>query len=111
VETIVNIAKAFSEAKRLRILMALRKRELCSCEISELLALTDSTVSTHMGILKRAGLVVSRKDGRWVHYRLPEEPETQIRDVLNWIHSTLKDSPRIKEDEAKLKGAKVCGTN
>ena len=107
-ESIINISKALSEENRLRVLMALQKRELCSCEISELLALTDSTVSTHMAILKRAALVESRKEGRWVYYRLPEQPEREIQTALDWIHSTLKNSPLAKEDKAKLKGAKTC---
>ena len=110
-EKITTIAKALSEEKRLRILMALHGQELCSCEISGLLDLTDSTVSTHMAILKRAGLVESRKDGRWVYYRLPKEAGPKVQAALNWVYAALKNTPGIKEDEAKLKGAKACKTN
>lgn len=110
-ETIVSIAKALSEEKRLRILMALRNRELCSCQISEILALTDSTVSTHMGILKRAGLVESRKEGRWVYYRLPHQASPEAAMALNWVHTSLINSTMVKKDEKKLNGASVCQRN
>ena len=110
-QIIVTIAKALSEENRLRVLTALRGRELCACEISELLGLTDSTVSTHMAILKRAGLVQSRKSGRWVYYRLPDKPESAVQKALDWIHKTLDGSVRAKEDEAKLKGIKSCKRN
>ncbi len=108
-ETIVTIAKALSEEHRLRVLMALHDRELCSCNISDLLNLSDSTVSTHMAILKRARLVESRKDGRWVYYRLPAHPEPEVQTALDWIHKTLGNSFQVKEDEMNLKGVQTCG--
>ncbi len=107
-ESIVTIAKALSEEKRLRVLMALRGRELCSCRISELLKLTDSTVSTHMAVLKRAGLVESRKDGRWVYYRLIRHPKPEAEAALNWIHTALQNKGQTKKDEEKLKGKAAC---
>ncbi len=110
-EKVITIAKALSEEKRLRVLMALRGRELCSCNISELLNLTDSTVSTHMAILKRAGLVESRKDGRWVYYRLPVQAAAEAEMALNWIHGSLIMSPVVKEDEKRLMGEKTCPKN
>ncbi len=110
-KSVIEISKALSEENRLRILMALRKRELCSCEISGLLGLTDSTVSTHMAILKRAGLVESRKEGRWVHYRLPKQAKTEIQSALDWVHKTLQNVSRVKEDERKLKGLGLCDRN
>ena len=110
-EKVITIAKALSEEKRLRVLMALRGRELCSCNISELLNLTDSTVSTHMAILKRAGLVESRKDGRWVYYRLPVQAAAEAEMALNWVHGSLRTSPAAKEDEKRLMGEKTCPKN
>ena len=106
-ETIVTIAKALSEEHRLRVLMALHGRELCSCNISDLLSLSDSTVSTHMAILKRGRLVESRKDGRWVYYRLPAHSEPEVQIALDWIHKILGNSLKVKENEHK--GVQACG--
>ena len=52
----------------------LRGGELCVCQMTAVLGLAASTVSAHLTDLKRAGLVLDRKDGRWVLHRLSEEP-------------------------------------
>ena len=64
------ITKALSDENRVRTLLALGGRELCVCQIVELLGLAPSTVSKHMSILANARLVESRQDGRWRYYRL-----------------------------------------
>lgn len=62
--------KALSEPIRLRIAVLLTEGELCVCDLTHVLSLPQSTVSRHMARLKSAGLVVSRRSGRWVHYAL-----------------------------------------
>lgn len=110
-ENLINIAKAISEEKRLRIIMALKDNELCSCEISEMLGLTESTVSTHMSILKRNKLVESRKKGKWVYYKLNSEMSLLIKNTLKMIFIELVNSKIILEDKEKLKGVKKCQKN
>jgi DNA-binding transcriptional ArsR family regulator len=61
--------KAVAEPTRLRILKSLEVGELCACKIVELVGLSQPTVSRHLAILKAAGLVTERKEGRWTHYR------------------------------------------
>ncbi len=68
------ITKALSDPGRVRILLALRRRELCVCQITELFGFAPSTMSKHLSILHHAGLIQSRKTERWVHYRLPDPP-------------------------------------
>ncbi len=58
--------KALSDRNRLRVATLLHIDELCACQIVELLEVTGAMVSCHMGLLVRAGLVESRKEGRWV---------------------------------------------
>ena len=70
---LMAVIKALADENRVRILMALGPKELCVCQIVELLGLAPSTVSKHMAILKQARLVDSRKEGRWMFYRLAEE--------------------------------------
>lgn len=65
-------AKALADESRIRILAALRQGELSVGEIVQALGLGQSRVSRHLNILAAAGLVVSRRDGRWVFYALPE---------------------------------------
>ena len=66
------ITGALADENRVRALLALRGGELCLCQVVELLQLAPSTVSKHMSILRQAGLVRARKEGRWMYYRLPD---------------------------------------
>ena len=66
----VAVTKALSDTNRVRALLALKRGEACVCRLIELLGRAPSTVSKHMSILKNAGLVESRKEGRWIYYRL-----------------------------------------
>ena len=65
-----QVAKAMGHPSRMLMLDALRQKELCVCELAELVGADQSTVSRHLAILKQAGLVEDRKDGAMVHHRL-----------------------------------------
>ena len=99
----MNICKALSDQNRVRALMALKERELCVCQIIEFLGLAPSTVSKHMSILKNAKLVESRKEGLWIHYRLPRNPSPQIRKAIGWVYSSLETNITVKKDSMQLK--------
>jgi ArsR family transcriptional regulator len=75
------------------------QEELCACHIIELLGVTGATASRHMGLLIRSGLVQSRKDGRWVHYRLNVEAAASL---FQWLKTELKNDPGIKADRRAL---------
>jgi DNA-binding transcriptional ArsR family regulator len=101
------IAKALSDENRVRALMALSGGELCVCQIIELLGLAPSTVSKHMAILHQAGLVETRKDGRWIYYRLAEEPNLPCaRQALTMTLDCLGRDGQIREDARTLKGVR-----
>lgn len=70
--TAVETFKALAHPARLRLLAMLRGGELCLCQMTAVLDLAPSTVSEHLGELKRAGLVEERKTGRWVFHRLAD---------------------------------------
>ena len=100
----MNITKALADEKRVRALLALRTGELCVCQITELLGLAPSTVSKHLSILFQAGLVESRKDGRWIYYKLPgKDAPAAVRKAIDWVETALDGHPRIAEDGQKLK--------
>jgi len=102
--TVTLIAKSLSDANRVRALMAARQGDLCACQIIELLGLAPSTVSKHMGILKEAGLIESRKEGKWVYYRLSVTgKKTIIQTATAWVFMTLDKDRIIKDDEKRLK--------
>ncbi len=72
-EDLLTALQALADPHRLRIVLMLRRREQCVCHLTESLGLSQATVSHHLAVLKRAGLVRARRDpadARWVHYSL-----------------------------------------
>ena len=61
---------ALGDSTRLKILKLMADEELCSCEVMAALELTQPTTSHHLGILERAGLLSSRRNGKWVFYKI-----------------------------------------
>ena len=100
----MNITKALADENRIRTLLVLRKRELCVCQITELFGLAPSTISKHLSILSQAGLVKSRKEGRWIYYQLPgKDAPVEVREAIAWVGKSLVRNPRVLEDDEKLK--------
>ncbi len=100
----MSITKALADENRVRALLALRHGELCVCQITELFGLAPSTISKHLSILEQAGLVESRKEGRWVYYRLPDgAPPALIREATAWVTKALKHNAKIVGDTRQLK--------
>jgi len=106
----LNITKAMSDENRVRVLMFLKTGELCVCQIIEMLGLAPSTVSKHMSILHHAGLVTTRKEGRWVYYALPGTDASQpVQNAVKLVQSSLQNESQTRDDDARLK--KVRDTN
>ena len=100
---VLDITRAMGDGNRLRALLALSGRELCVCQIIEMLALAPSTVSKHMYILRQAGLVEAKKNGRWVHYRLAGRGARQpVKEAIKWALRNLGEDPQIMQDARKL---------
>jgi DNA-binding transcriptional ArsR family regulator len=98
------ITKALSDPGRVRILLALQPGELCVCQITEMFGLAPSTVSKHLSLLHQAGLIESRKENKWVYYRLPgRDGSPLVREVLSLVKRSLQDSDAARNDAAKLK--------
>jgi len=99
--------KAAGDPTRTRILKLLQTGELCVCQVQAVLRLAPSTVSKHLGILKAAGLVEDRRDGRWAYYSLSPEPRNgAAAAVVHLIRGQLKGDPRIERDACLLRD--VC---
>ncbi len=102
-DKLTTIFKALSDNNRLRIVSALMKYdELCACQLTELIQVTSATASRHMGVLISSELVESRKDGRWVYYRLRKE-QKELETLFGWIEHQLRNNQAAKFDEKELK--------
>jgi DNA-binding transcriptional ArsR family regulator len=61
-------------------------------------------MSKHLSILYQAGLLESRKEGRWIYYKLPgKETPVAAREAIRWVQQSLEDNPRTAEDAKRLK--------
>ena len=99
----MTITRALSDPNRVRILLSLKRGELCVCQITELFGLATSTVSKHLSILNQAGLVASRKAERWVYYRLPDRSApVAVREALDWVQKSLARTDEAADDAKRL---------
>lgn len=106
----MTVARALADENRVRILMALREREMCVCQVTGFLDLSPSATSKHLSILKQARLIESRKKGKWVHYRLADSEHTSatVRGALAWVVSGVGDSPVMREDARRIARILEC---
>jgi DNA-binding transcriptional ArsR family regulator len=103
------ILRALSDDTRLRIFALLTKAELCVCEIEDMLDLSQSLVSNHLAVLRRAGLVETRRDsedGRWVFYRANAAATATLRERLGALLEVqmTRGNQRRAEEVCRLKG-------
>ena len=101
-QRILLIFKALSEETRLRILKLLENGELCVCDITMALKMTQPNISFHLGMLKEAGIIKDRREGRWMHYSL-DESDIFIRFLLLVVLERFKDK-LAEEDKERLLG-------
>jgi DNA-binding transcriptional ArsR family regulator len=105
-ETTLDVLKALSDMNRLRIVSALsRYDELCACQITEVLQVTGATASRHLSILQKAGLLDSRKEGRWVYYRLA--PPSSTGSLFKWLKESTAEADQLQADIEALE--KIVG--
>jgi ArsR family transcriptional regulator len=71
---------ALGDETRLKMLKLIADEELCSCEVMAALELTQSTTSHHLGILERAGILTSKRNGKWVFYRIAN---SKVQNLVN----------------------------
>lgn len=99
---LIKIFKALSDKNRLRIVKMLHERELCVCEITEVLNLAVSTVSKHLAILKDANIISDRKDGRWVNYKINNRANIDLKNILQIVSRNLTNHELIQIDLNKV---------
>ncbi|HJX31450.1 MAG TPA: metalloregulator ArsR/SmtB family transcription factor [Thermodesulfobacteriota bacterium] len=103
---IAIIFKALSDDTRLRVIKLLQERELCVCELMQVLDMSQPRISRHMSVLKNAGFVDDRREGKWVHYFLCNGTDNEdIKRILQSFSQMANDNKLVQEDKKKLKKA------
>jgi ArsR family transcriptional regulator, arsenate/arsenite/antimonite-responsive transcriptional repressor len=97
---------ALSDETRLRMMRLLEERELCVCELMQVLDMSQPRISRHLGVLKNAGLVNDRREGKWVYYALPPGAEHDVvKNLLNAVALMGHENGQVQADRERLKRA------
>ena len=107
-ESAIKMFKALSDETRLRIYLLLLQGELCVCELVNILNMEQSRISHSVRILKEAGLVVNRREGKWIIYAVNPEIENNrivqaLRNELKLPEQDLKNITKCKKDKIREK--------
>ena len=95
-------AKAFADPTRVRVLAALRPGELCVCELADSLTVTQSTLSTHLRVIRDAGLVSARKQGKWMYYAIAPGAGRLVALLFDYFAVSLKRDKALVKDGQRL---------
>ena len=99
---LVLLGKAFADPTRIRILAALRKSELCVCELCDALEMSQSTLSTHLQTVRQAGLVTTRKEAKWTYYGIEAEQSTLVETLFTFHRKALSADRRLQRDAERV---------
>ena len=99
--SIVKILRVVADPNRLRILLLLEREELSVAELQEMLTMGQSTISTHLGQLKQAGLVEDRRTGKYSLYRLASQNGSDVLETL--LAEAREEIPEAKADAAAIR--------
>ena len=101
VDALDTLFKGFADPTRLRVLNVLAAGELCVCDIVELLALPQPTVSRHLAYQRRSGLVDATREWKFAHYRLAEPANAVHRNLINCVRSCFTGVPALDAERAR----------
>jgi ArsR family transcriptional regulator, arsenate/arsenite/antimonite-responsive transcriptional repressor len=103
-----QLFQALGDATRLRILGLLLTGEVCVCHIHESLKVSQPKASRHLAYLRRAGLVETRREGLWVHYRLANASDPVVGAVKQAVTHALGHVPGVQRDAQRLQKKTGC---
>jgi ArsR family transcriptional regulator len=103
-----SLFKALADSTRLRILGLLLTGEVCVCHIHESLRIPQPKASRHLAYLRRAGLVETRRDGLWVHYRFAQPADPVVKAVADAVRHALTHVEVVHRDADRLQKKTGC---
>jgi ArsR family transcriptional regulator len=103
-----SLFKALADSTRLRILGLLLAGEVCVCDIHETLKIPQSKASRHLAYLRKSGLVETRREGLWVHYRLGRFADPVLAAISDAVHHALTHIDAVQRDGERLQKRTGC---
>ena len=103
-----SLFKALADATRLRILGLLLAGEVCVCDIHESLKIPQSKASRHLAYLRRSGLVETRREGLWIHYRMGKLADPVLATIGDAVRHALTHMDAVRRDGERLQKRTGC---
>ncbi|HUJ45362.1 MAG TPA: metalloregulator ArsR/SmtB family transcription factor [Opitutaceae bacterium] len=100
---LIAIYRCLCDESRLRILHLLQQQPLCVCQLQAALRLPQVAVSKHLAYLRRHGLVAARRQGQWMHYRLPARRPRELDLQLQCLQDCLQTHAVFQKDFERLR--------
>ena len=101
-----TLFSALADRTRLRLINLIGDSEVCVCFLVEILKTSQPKISRHLAYLRQARVVVARREGKWMHYRLSEPPDEHAARIFREVRASLTEHPEFQRDREKLE--KVC---
>jgi ArsR family transcriptional regulator len=98
--------KALADRTRLRVINLIGDEEVCVCFFVEVLKTNQPKISRHLAYLRRAGLVSTRREGKWMHYRVVEPPDPHAARIFREVRTWLANDATMQRDRSRL--MKIC---
>jgi ArsR family transcriptional regulator, arsenate/arsenite/antimonite-responsive transcriptional repressor len=102
-QQLVAATKAFADPTRIRVLAALQAGELCVCELCDALQVPQSTLSTHLQVIRDSGLVQTRKEGKWIYYALDPDKAVLTDSIFTFFGPSLSRDKTLSADKSRLR--------
>ena len=103
-----SLFKALADGTRLRILGLLLAGEVCVCDIHETLKIPQSKASRHLAYLRRSGLVETRREGLWIHYRMGHFADPVLAAITDAVRHALAHLDTVHRDGERLQKRTGC---
>ena len=94
--------RALADRTRLRVINLIADGEVCVCFFVKVLGTNQPKVSRHLAYLRRAGLVSTRRDGKWIHYRLCEPKDLDAARIFREVRIWLTSNSEMQVDKVRL---------
>lgn len=104
-DRLVPIFAALADTTRLQLLNLMRGREVCVCYFVEILGQSQPKISRHLAYLRRSGLVLARREGKWMHYRIERPADRASAAILDATLDSLAENREMQSDLARLNRA------
>ena len=103
ISSVANIMKILGDPNRLHILSLINQQELCVCELTSILDLSQSNVSQHLAKMRSAGLVRERKHAQWVYYSVNPEKLPLLKNIINSLPDTSSELSKLNGIQEHLR--------